>query len=273
MSQAFYGTRISNHLSKTPEGYLICAATPICRTGSQRYRASDLGLDSNDVVEVYRSREEVLHPACIASFEGKPICDGHPSVFLSPHNCSGYSKGHLQNVRQGQPLADGETPLLADFVITDQQLIDKILSGAVREVSAGYNCEYAALGDGTFEQKVIRANHAAIVRVGRAGGNIRILDSASQKLKKLSFEQMCSPQLQEAIAAAERTTTMEDTNLIPTNDEEETAESYGEMLRQFHREPVIVGRRKCRESVSTAIDAAEDFEESVRRVRRKLLGQ
>lgn len=36
--RVYYGSRISDHLVRTPEGYLICKDVPIARTGIQQYR-------------------------------------------------------------------------------------------------------------------------------------------------------------------------------------------------------------------------------------------
>ena len=35
MAIAYYGARISPHMTRTPEGYLICHDVPINRTGDQ----------------------------------------------------------------------------------------------------------------------------------------------------------------------------------------------------------------------------------------------
>jgi|GluameStandDraft_1065615.scaffolds.fasta_scaffold15572_2 hypothetical protein len=39
---AYYGTKISPHMTDTPEGYLICHDVAIARTGDMVYRASEL---------------------------------------------------------------------------------------------------------------------------------------------------------------------------------------------------------------------------------------
>ena len=39
---AYYGTKISEHMTDTPEGYLICWDVPIARTGEMTYRAAEL---------------------------------------------------------------------------------------------------------------------------------------------------------------------------------------------------------------------------------------
>ena len=180
--QAFFGTRISEHISKTPEGYLVCLGVPICRTGTQVYRGSEIGLSSDEMVEVYRPPAEVLHPKTSASAEGKPLTDQHPGTFLNSFNAGAYSKGHVQHVRRGAQLPDGEWPLVADLVVTDRNLIEKIERG-VREVSCGYDCKYVQLKDGSYAQQKIRINHVAVVPTGRAGSDIRILDEGKKMSK------------------------------------------------------------------------------------------
>lgn len=40
--KAYYGDRISPHMTESPEGYLICHDVPIARTGPQEYLAKVL---------------------------------------------------------------------------------------------------------------------------------------------------------------------------------------------------------------------------------------
>ena len=62
MAVAYYGSHISEHLVKTPEGYLICYDVPINRTGTQMYTAGELGLEGEPErpVTVYRLEEDVF---------------------------------------------------------------------------------------------------------------------------------------------------------------------------------------------------------------------
>lgn len=174
--RAFYGSKLSENMSTTPEGYLVCHRVPVARTGEQEYRGTDLGFRTSNVVTVYRSADEVFHPAAIASLEGKPLTMNHPPRFLDSHNVAIYSKGHVQNVRRGSDrLATGEEVLLADLIVTDAELIRQIRDG-LRECSLGYELEWVQDEDGTIRQTNIRANHLAIVRDGRAGGSVRIMD-------------------------------------------------------------------------------------------------
>lgn len=174
--KAFYGSRFSPNMTRTPEGFLICHNVPIARTGWQDYLGQEIGLSDmyNKIIPVYRSPEEVFHPATIASFEGKSVTDEHPTEAVIPENAASYEKGHIQNVRQG---AGQESDLLVgDLFIKSPNLISEIEAGK-REVSCGYDCFYEPLEDGKYKQVQIRGNHVAIVESGRAGNRVAIKDN------------------------------------------------------------------------------------------------
>lgn len=171
---AYYGSKISKHMTQTPEGFLICRDVPIARIGTQDYLARELGLDGEPdrPVTVERRPEDVFDPAAIASFEGKDVTYTHPPEMLAPENQSSYSKGHAENVRR-----EGDF-LVADLHLKDPTLISEVRNGILREVSCGYLCDYAPSGAG-YRQTNIRGNHIAIVPRGRAGHDVAIKDSAA----------------------------------------------------------------------------------------------
>ena len=168
---SFYGTRLSENMAKTPEGYLICYDVNIARIGTQEYLGSELGVDE-EVVVVNRPAEEVFKPATIASFEGKPFTNDHPYELLDVSNTSIYEKGHVQNVR----ISDDKTYIIADIMVKDAQTIRDIENGK-RELSAGYNCDCMQNDDGNWYQCNIIGNHVALVDKGRAGNKVRINDN------------------------------------------------------------------------------------------------
>lgn len=178
MAIVYYGSQISPHIDRTPEGYLICRNVPINRTGTQVYGAGELKLpgDPNRPVNVYRLKDDVFAPAALASFEGKDITRGHPPEMLNAENQAGYSKGHLENVRR-----DGENTV-ADLIIKDPGLVSDVENGILREVSCGYNCTFEPYMDG-YKQTHIIGNHLAIVPRGRAGRDVAIHDAASKAEK------------------------------------------------------------------------------------------
>lgn len=176
---AYYGTKISPHMTDTPEGYLVCHDVPIARTGDMVYRAGELGLegDPDRPVTVRRYTEDVFDPAAMASFEGKDVTAGHPAESVGPANHAAYSKGHVQNVRR-----EGEK-LVADLLVKDAALISDIKNNVIREVSCGYLCSYEPEGD-HYRQGNIRGNHVAVVPRGRAGRAVAIKDQAAQEAEK-----------------------------------------------------------------------------------------
>lgn len=178
----YYASRISPHISRTPEGYIICHNVPIARTGYQQYLDSELhdGGD-NHIIQVYRPADEVFSTASLASYEGKPICNNHPAEDVTPYNIMHYSKGHVQHVRRG----DGEdsNKIIADLYITDPALIAEVLHGK-RAVSAGYYADEDYNGDDIM-QRNIRCNHIAIVNDGRAGASVAIRDhTCARRVRK-----------------------------------------------------------------------------------------
>lgn len=176
----YYGSSVSPHIDKTPEGYLICRDVPINRTGTQTYLAHELGLDGDPdrPITVYRLEEDVFDPAALASFEGKDITRGHPPEMLTAENHANYSMGHLGNVRR---VGDNT---VADLIIKDPTLASDVENRVVREVSCGYNCNFEPYQDG-YKQTRIRGNHLAVVPKGRAGGAVSIHDAANQAEKGL----------------------------------------------------------------------------------------
>lgn len=178
--RAYYGSRFSKNMTETPEGFLICHSVPVARTGWYEYLGEEIGVEDmrGKIVRVYRSPDEVFSAAAMASFEGKPVTDDHPPEEVTPENATRYTKGVMQNVRQGK---GGEDDLLlADLVIHDQALINEVLDGK-REVSCGYACTYADNGDGTYSQQKITGNHVAVVTNGRAGTRVSIKDSQQKQ--------------------------------------------------------------------------------------------
>lgn len=174
--KAFYGSRFSPHMTKTPEGFLICHSVPICRTGEQEYLPREIGVEEEKrpIITVLRTPEEVFKPAAIASFEGKPVTDDHPPVPLDSSNYSTYTKGAVQNVHRGT--GEDDDKLVCDIVLYDSVLISKVEAGK-REISCGYDCKYIPNGDGTYHQADIIGNHVAIVDSGRAGHDVAIKDA------------------------------------------------------------------------------------------------
>lgn len=169
-------------MTRTKEGFLICHNVPIARTGSQDYLAQEIGLPDRygEVIKMYRPEEEVFALETLASFEGKPVVDGHPTDDVRPDNWSAYAKGTCTNVRRGTG-ADADK-IVADLIIYDAIMQSEIEAGK-RDVSCGYEYVKEITESGEFIQRNIRGNHVAIVDNGRAGKAVRIRDEDTIKQK------------------------------------------------------------------------------------------
>lgn len=177
----FYASKLSNNISKTPEGYLICCNVPVARTGVQKYLGQELGLNDkyDEYIPVYRLEEDVFDKSAMASFEGKSITDNHPYEPVDVNNNAMVDKGHIQNIRR---VGD---ELVGDLIIKDPNLISVVENNVKREISCGYNCKYEPYRDG-YRQIDIRGNHVAIVDKGRAGSHVCIKDSLPERRTTMS---------------------------------------------------------------------------------------
>ncbi|MDT4803005.1 hypothetical protein FQZ97_357390 [compost metagenome] len=178
----------------TPEGFLLCEAVPIARTGTLIYDESEVPVDggAGGLVTIERNADEVFRPETLASFEGKPVTLSHPDDFVNPSNWRQLSVGITQNVRRG---TDVESDLmLADLLITDAAAIALVRSDndpnseRLRQVSCGYDADYEQLAPGRGRQTNIVGNHVALVERGRCGPRCAIGDSETMsKKQKRSF--------------------------------------------------------------------------------------
>lgn len=204
MSKAYFGSRISDHILKTPEGFLVCKDVPIARTGTQQYRGCEFGGPVADgIYDVQRPEAEVFDRAAVASFEGKPVCDEHPEEDVTPDNYGRYMKGVCRDVRRGD--GDLSNCLVADLVIYDADLINKIEAGK-REISCGYDCLWNPTSDSSYDQLEIRGNHVAVVDKGRAGHKVAIRDTADDKKGGTKMSKSLIGRILRALARDESTT-------------------------------------------------------------------
>jgi hypothetical protein len=167
----------------TPEGFLLCQAVPIARTGEQQYHASELPMLGmrDGMISVDREPAEVFDAASIASFAGKPIVDDHPMDMIDPDNITAHQIGTVTNVRA----SPGDGVLLADLLFTTRRGIE-LVRGGKRGVSVGYDARYEQTGPDTARQRRIRANHVALVDEARCGPVCSIGDSAKGGTMTLS---------------------------------------------------------------------------------------
>lgn len=163
---------------ETENGYLV-GDVRCARTGIQQYLGVELGLPSMEVINVYRSPEEVFNRDSLASYPHKPMTSDHPADDVTAENWKQFAGGDLGD----EVLRDGEF-VKVSFKMMDAGLIKDYRAGK-REVSMGYTAEIEFVDGVTPDgepyqaiQKNIRINHIALVDQGRAGHDCRIGDSA-----------------------------------------------------------------------------------------------
>jgi hypothetical protein len=187
---SYFGVRLGDNSTETPEGFLVFHDAVIGRTGMQEYRmselpqdeAADCGLDAapQDLIQLYRDPEEVFSRVTMDSFEGKSLTDGHPAKLLTIETALEHHEGHIQNIRKaGFLLESGDEAMIADVVVMSPSLKSKIRAG-LRELSCGYTYHIVRSGDRIL-QVDIKGNHVAVVPSGRAGSEAALNDSAIAK--------------------------------------------------------------------------------------------
>lgn len=185
----FFKTRLGNTRFQLADGSVLFKDVPIGRTGEQVYGAEELpGIepDSQGLIVVRRTPEEVFSERTIASFEGMAVTIGHPKdfngniIFVTPENWRQLANGHIQNVRRG--IVDQAGLLLADVIAKTPEAIQAVADGD-DEVSCGYDADYRQISPGIAEQYAITGNHLAFVPNGRAGSRCALGDSMPNKAK------------------------------------------------------------------------------------------
>src|SRR5271170_1393844 len=114
--------RLGPKRSLTPDGFLLCKDTPLARIGMQLYGEGEVPVPANSEghIQVDRHPEDVFRPETIASFNGKPVVNGHPMEDVSPHNWRELAVGTVLN-----PHRDGDY-IVADLVIYTREEIEAI---------------------------------------------------------------------------------------------------------------------------------------------------
>lgn len=163
----YFSEPISENISETPEGFLICKDVTLARCGPMEYK------DDDDTI-VLRGHvpQELSRPETIASFEGKPLTLEHPPEMLTAENVENFLIGHVTNVKYN----DNENLLLCDIIIFAKKAIDFIKNGN-KEVSAAYYADTEENDDGTYNLVNVVGNHVALTAAGRCGALCAIKDS------------------------------------------------------------------------------------------------
>lgn len=167
---------------KTEQGYLKVPAK-IARVGELEYTSQELGMKGDDIIKVYRDKDELFKDEVLDSFEGMPITVEHPDgMLVDSVTWENSAVGHIQNVR-----AEGDF-IVCDAYIQSANAIKEIEETGNIELSCGYDADLAFDNGGKVWQNNIRGNHVAIVPNGRCGSSCRLGDTNEVVMKsKVKF--------------------------------------------------------------------------------------
>ncbi len=187
MKGKFYiKTKLSENMSLTPEGYLLCKNVPLTHTGKLKYVSGEHPFSEEGIDEliVTRSKAEIHSEKMMASFLVKPVTIEHPEDMVSPENWQQLAHGSIVNVRPSPEKieVDGEMEdaTIGDLMIMTAEAIRQIIEEGLREVSLGYECVWEIVKNNLAVHKNIVGNHVALVSTGRAGENFSIKDSGER---------------------------------------------------------------------------------------------
>jgi len=205
-------TKLSDNISETPEGFLLCRNVPLTHTGSLHYAKGEHPFEDADEVTIKRDAKELFSPSTMASFEGKDITIQHPDEFVAPDNYQELTNGVMFNIRKSKTNLEVEGEicevLMCDFLIKTTEAIDMVKNGE-REVSLGYEADWELISEDEGRHSNIRGNHCALVQAGRAGKHCAINDHKKEKtimgLKEMNekFTKLFGKSVDEAMKAKE----------------------------------------------------------------------
>jgi hypothetical protein len=169
-------------------GHLHVALTPISKANVCGYLGREipdwhsLGLKADRIYKMWRHPEELEKAA--DSFNGKPLLFGHNPVSAAKHDHD-RTVGAIHGVQWKPPF------LMASLDIWPSKAIDAIDSGEHEELSSAYAYKADMSAGCTPEgeqydgiMRNIRGNHVAMVKEGRAGSDVRVLDAKPRSLKE-----------------------------------------------------------------------------------------
>lgn len=164
---------------RSDDGYLVAEAR-VARTGIQEYKRSELGMDGDGMIRLYRPEEEVFSADAMKTYAYRPVTINHPGQPVTADSWKDVSVGQT-----GAEIArDGEY-VRVPMVLMDAAAIQAVESGA-RELSMGYSAQIE-MQDGVTPdgqpydaiQRGLRMNHLAIVAKARGGSKLRIGDDTT----------------------------------------------------------------------------------------------
>lgn len=167
---------------KDDNGFLIIKDNPIAKAGVFEYllseiRGKDLNDNDNRVVKVYRPFDDMVKIK--DNFANKPIMLEHRMIGEGGENSADGAIGSIIKTKD-------DLYLIADLIIYNTDLIEKIERGEIVELSPAYKCSFKEQkgryngDDYEYIQTMDSVNHLAVVGRGRSGKDLRIQDTKNK---------------------------------------------------------------------------------------------
>lgn len=196
-------------------GFWKCPNCKLTKTGVFPYLNKTVGVPgkkAEDIVWVYRPYDEITNSDVLEKLNTMPLplTDEHEMLGegATPAEQKGVD-GVFYNVR---PSEDGES-IIGDLTIYSETMKDEIEHGK-KELSLGYYVNYE-FESGVYNgkhydaiQRNIKPNHLALVKKGRAGSDVKVMDSSimcfdsiETELCEMADEEMKKPEADETLNA------------------------------------------------------------------------
>ena len=184
--------RIANALSERhydENGYLFVDRSPILKAGVMEYYGSELLPDGQKTVDGVQIDPNKIYRVNVSlnelkkakdTFKLLPITDGHTWLGEEGEDAKKYQEGSV-----GENLYVEDGYLYAPLSFTGNQIVEKIKTHKKEELSTSYQNKLVKSDNSSydFEAVDIRGNHLALVDRGRAGSDVRVLNSTMEKRK------------------------------------------------------------------------------------------
>lgn len=163
-------------------GFWEVKGNPLSKVGVFPYLGATLpnAPDPGRVYQVYRPAEELADPACLDSFKLVPWIDDHVMLGSEDLGLTPAERKGIQGVVGEEVFFDGQ--YMRGNIKVFSEALAGLISNGKRELSLGYRCAYDWT-PGTYNgipydavQRQIRGNHLALVREGRMGPDVAVLD-------------------------------------------------------------------------------------------------
>lgn len=178
-------------------GWVTVEGNPISKEGVYDYLGSQIPNypgNPDDIVKVYRPMEELMRPETIESFKLLPFIDDHNWL-----GEKGIDAGSLPFTGiTGEGVYADAPYLRSNLKVFSEEMKADIMAGKV-ELSPGYLYDayhQPGVWNGQpyqYIQRNLRGNHLALVKTGRTGADVAVMDSDDTKpqgKKKMTLEEL-----------------------------------------------------------------------------------